>query len=102
MITLDQYKEAVKIIVAFHEQTVNTVPRDVMKMESGDCIVFTKIIRTSKYLTIGKSYKIQNVYAQYGDSYRAFTFYDDRKKSKVLRTNTNGYDFQFIPKLTNQ
>lgn len=95
MITREQYLEALAIIDEYHFQNIK-LKRDFYKdLQVGDFIVFEKVM--SKYLTVGKKYKVVEIGKGWSESYHAyFKFYDDRNKVKYLRKGTSGYQITLV------
>ena len=106
MITREQYLEALAIIDEYHFQNIIDeyhfqnikLKRDFYKdLQVGDFIVFEKVNSNSKYLTVGKKYKVVKVDDGWRERpYTSFMFYDDRNKCKYLRKHTTGYTITLV------
>lgn len=101
MITREQYLEALAIIDEYHFQNIKLKRdfyRDFYKdLQVGDFIVFEKVNSNSKYLTVGKKYKVVKVDDGWRESSNtSFMFYDDRNKCKYLRKRTTGYTITLV------
>ena len=106
MITREQYLEALAIIDEYHFQNIIDeyhfqnikLKRDFYKdLQVGDFIVFEKVNSNSKYLTVGKKYKVVEVGKGWSENYHAYIkFYDDRNKCKYLRKCTTGYTITLV------
>lgn len=95
MITREDYLKALDIVQAYHEQlNIPAVRRSFDALEKGDKIVFDRVM--SKYLTVGKEYKVWMVTEEFTSDWGWYSIYDDTGKSKRLKHSAKGYIVRLV------
>lgn len=101
MITREDYLKALDIVQAYHEQLkIPAIRRSFDSLEKGDRIVFDKVM--SKYLTVGKVYKVWTVTTEFTKNWGSYSIYDDTGKSRRLNHSTQGYIVRLVKNAPNR
>jgi len=97
MITREEYLKALDTVEAYHEQLNLSVVRHNLRqkdLKAGDTIVFDRVM--SKYIEVGKEYKVLYVSTDFEKWYGSFEIILDNNKIKRMKRYTQGYSWRIV------